>query len=538
VNELKQLIQNLGIPKLLVIMAVTLGTMGFVGYLIMKSTKPDMAVLFSQLEPAEAAKIMDRLETLGVPTEIRGEGSQILVPYDRVARLRMEMAQSGLPSSGSLGYEIFDKVDILGTSSAMLDINMLRALEGEIAKSIKSIQGVSSARVHLVMPKKELFSKDRTEPSASIVVKMNRGRLTQAQVAGVQNLVASAVPSLSPERITIVDDKGSLLARQNTSEGFNTTINQEMKQGYEQKMAQTVENLLERTLGSGKVRVEINADMDFDKVTINAEEFNPDGQVVKSATNTTEDTSSSETGSDGGVSVQNALPDNKEQGAAGGNTKSNNQNKRNEENTTYDNSKIIKTHIKESGTIKKVSVAVLVDGTYKDGQYTPRTKEEITQLTTLVKTAVGFQEKRGDIVEIVNMPFPQVEMPPENTSFITTVISKINVNHAIEILISGLISLLVIFLFVKPFVSKLLAQSKANGAQALPSGTATIVSSQGALPAPGQGNVIPETMRIENIEGSMDAAAIKKVRDMTGSNPEEAVTLIRNWIATSAENKQ
>ena len=156
-NELRQFLQSLGPTKIFVILGTSLGALAFVAYMIMKSSEPPMALLFSQLEPADGARIMDRLEGMNIPAEIKGDGTQIYVPADRIARLRMDLAQAGLPGSGSIGYEIFDKADILGTSSAMMDINYARALEGELSKSIRSIQGVATARVHLVIPKKEIF---------------------------------------------------------------------------------------------------------------------------------------------------------------------------------------------------------------------------------------------------------------------------------------------------------------------------------------------------------------------------------------------
>ena len=285
----------------MVLIGAAMASFAFLAYLAFQTTKPDMALLFSQIDEADAGHVVERLESMGIPYELRGNGTQIYVPDDRVARIRMDLAQAGIPHSGSVGYEIFDKMDILGISSAMMDINMLRALEGELSKSIRSIQGVSSARVHLVIPKREIFSKSHVQPTASIVLKMNYGRLNQAQVLGIQHLVASAVPGLSYEKITIVDDKGNLLVRQSDGSGFDVSNNQEIRSSYEQKLAQTIESLLEKTLGPGKARVEVNADMDFDKVTINSEDFNPNGQVVRSTNTTGENGLSTEQDNGGGV---------------------------------------------------------------------------------------------------------------------------------------------------------------------------------------------------------------------------------------------
>ncbi len=516
----------------MVLIATAMISLAFLGYLIMQTTKPPLAVLFSQLEASDAGQIVDRLESMGIPYELRGNGTQIFVPGDRVARIRMDLAQAGIPGTGSLGYELFDKADILGTSSSIMDINFVRAMEGEIAKSIRSIQGVSSARVHLVIPKKEIFSKDYTPPTASIVLKMNHGRLSQGQVLGIQHLVASAVSGLSAEKITIVDDKGSLLARQSDSNGFAMGNNQEMRSAYEQKLAQITEGLLEKTLGPGKARVEVNAEMDFDRVTINSEEYNPDGQVVRSTSTSGENGSSSEQGNEGTVSVQNALPESEQGGQGGKGTQSSNKNSRNEENTTYEISKTNKTLIKESGGVKKLSVAVLVDGTYgQDGKYQARPKEEIEQLSTLVKTAVGFNTDRGDVVELINLPFAPGEPMEPPATIVDKILSQISLSQIANIAIPGLIGLLTLLLFVKPFVGRVIDQIRESpaGGKTMVNATTDDAQSLTSGPMPmmltSQGEGKEETM-------PRTISTAQQIRDMIEEHPEETVNIIRNWMAT------
>lgn len=535
-DDLKVFLQNLGVGKLVALLGSALLSLAFLGYLIMQTTKPDLSLLFSHLDPAEAGRIIDRLESMGIPVELRGDGSQIYVPHDRVARIRMDLAQAGMPGSGSLGYELLDKTDLLGTSSAVLDINYVRALEGEISKSIRSIQGVSAARVHLVLPKKEIFSKDRTQPSASIVLKMNRGRLTQGQVQGIQHLVAAAVPGLSVEKITIVDDKGSLLARQNEEGVFDASNNQEMRASYEQKLSHAIEGFLEKTLGPGKARVEVNAEMDFDRVTLNSEEFNPDGQVVRSTSTTGENASSNEQGGEGSISVQNALPEN-DQGKGASDTRSSNKNNRNEENTIYEISKTLKTQIKETGGVKKLSVAVLVDGTYgQDGKYQARPKPDMDQMTTLVKTAMGFNAERGDVVEVINMPFAPSEAPPAPLGFIDTILSQISLAHLVDIAIPSLIGLLALLLFVRPFIMRLLEEIRSERAlagtlldaepmDALSSQEPMVIESPEML-------AISQKQRQEEAEAAQRELSNQEVKTLISQHPHETVNIIRNWMTT------
>src|SRR5882724_4252553 len=192
-------------------MAVTAALIGFFAFVIMRVTTPQMTTLFTDLSMVDSSSIIKDLERQGVPYELRNEGSVILVPKDRVPRLRMTLAESGLPKGGGVGYEIFDKSDALGATSFVQNINHLRALEGELARTIRGIDRVQAARVHLVLPERPLFSRETPEASASIVLKV-RGILEPQQVNAIRHLVASAVSGLKPERVSIVDEAGRLLA--------------------------------------------------------------------------------------------------------------------------------------------------------------------------------------------------------------------------------------------------------------------------------------------------------------------------------------
>src|SRR5437868_3973247 len=294
---------------------------------------------------------------MNMPYQLRGDGAQILVPADQVAKLRVTMAETGLPHGGSVGYELFDKSEALGTSNFVQTVNHLRALEGELARTIGSIGAVQGARVHLVLPKRELFSRERQDPSASIVLKTRGGeRLAKSQVAAIQHLVAAAVPGLLPSRISIVDSEGNLLARgvddgKGQGGGGNA---EEMQVSTENRLSRSVEEMLERSLGPGKVRAEVHAEMDFDRVTTNSESYDPSGQVVRSTQTTTDQSDSSDSGEQP-VTVANNLPETQaNKSISGGRSK----NGHNEETVNYEISKSVKSHVREGGTIKRLSVAV------------------------------------------------------------------------------------------------------------------------------------------------------------------------------------
>jgi Flagellar biosynthesis/type III secretory pathway lipoprotein len=269
-----------------------------------------MVLLYGNLDLQESAEIVTRLEAQRIPYQIGSNGTQILVPEDRMLRVRMQLAEAGLPSGGSMGYEIFDKTNALSATNFMQNINHLRALEGELARTIRAIDQVQSARVHLVLPKREVFSRDQREPSASIIIKTKGGRLDQPQVRAIQNLVASAVPDLKPSRISVVDDRGNLLAGTQEEPDPATaaaTRMEEMRRQAEERLRKNIEALLERSVGIGNVRAEVAVDMDFDRVTTNQELFDPDQQVVRSTQTITEENQSQE--GQQNVTVANNLPE-------------------------------------------------------------------------------------------------------------------------------------------------------------------------------------------------------------------------------------
>jgi flagellar M-ring protein FliF len=565
VNGLIGNLRNLGPARLGAMGAVLVGTIGFFIFLSTRIATPNLSLLYSDLDLRDSAQIVQKLEAMNVPYQIKGDGAQILVPADQVARLRLAMAETGLPHGGSIGYEIFDKSESLGTSSFAQNVNHLRALEGELARTIGSLGAVQNARVHLVLPQRELFSRERQDPSASIVIKMRGAeRLTKSQVAAVQHLTASAVPGLRPGRVSIVDAEGNLLARGTEDDkGQANALNLDERQtSYETRLARSIEEMLERSVGPGKVRAEVRADMDFDRVTTNSETYDPDGQVVRSTQSVSETSDSGEGGSDQAVTVANNLPDaqaNKGQSTA----KSGGKNGRNEETVNYEITKTVKSQIREGGTIKRLSVAVLVDGVSSlaaDGTraYQPRPPEELKQLATLVRSAIGYDEKRGDSVEVVNLRFSTPAETPAAAPDGILGFSKTELLHAGEPLALGLVGLLALLLVVRPLVMRLIegggggshslgALAGPDGQQLLTGPSGSVAMAQAALPAPaGMGGMpavaaagspldsIDQMIDISQVEGRVRASSIKKIGEIVEKHPEEAVAIVRSWMYQSA----
>src|SRR5690606_37108029 len=257
-HSLLETLKGLGPARLGTMAAVAAGIIAFFIYLTSRLASPEMALLYGELSTQDSGQIISRLEQMNVPYRIGEDGSQIYVPADQVGRSRMVMAEEGLPSGASIGYEIFDRSEGLGTTNFVQNINHVRALEGELARTIRSIGSVKQARVHLVLPRRELFSRERQEPSASIILMVGSGGLDRQQVTSIQHLVAAAVPGLKPAMVSIVDDKGNLLARGTEDGTLSPTASraEEQRIAHETRLVRTIEELLGRSLGPGNVRAQ------------------------------------------------------------------------------------------------------------------------------------------------------------------------------------------------------------------------------------------------------------------------------------------
>lgn len=537
------MLRNLGPLRLAALAGVAVVLLAFFAFVMTRLSATEMSLLYGELDMADSAKIVERLDSLGIPYELAADGAQIRVPEDQVLRLRMSMASEGLPAGGSIGYEIFDRENALGTTNFVQQVNHLRALEGELARTITSIGQVKSARVHLVIPQRELFSRDKPEPSASIIL-VQRGTLDRSQVIAIQHLVAAAVPGLKPTAVSVVDEQGNLLAR-GTDEGMaNPTNAQEMRQAYENGMRRSIEELLQRSLGYGKVRAEVTAEMNFDRITTNSETYDPDGQVVRS-TQTVEEQSDSTEGADA-VTVANNLPDPTLQDAAG---QSRSTTARTEETVNYEITKTVETHVSEAGTVKRLSVAVLVDGLYspaEDGTlaYEPRSAEELEKIAKLVRSAVGFDEARGDTVEVVNMRFVDSMADLAEPDALPFGLQKSDLIRIAEMLVLGIVAVLVMLLVVRPMVGRLLETAEATAQEGLLTDQSTATpalagpaGAPGELPAPPGTDVATEIEKmidINQVEGRVRESSLKKISELVDRHPEEAVNIMRSWLYQEA----
>ena len=537
--------KSLGTARLAAIGGVAIGLIIFFVFLTSRLGGTDMVLLYGELEGSDSSKIVSKLETQNIPFELRGEGQQIYVPSEMVLRLRMQMAEEGLPSGGSVGYEIFDKSDSLGTTNFVQNVNLLRALEGELARTIRSISSVDEARVHLVMPKRELFSRREQKPSASVVLKTRgAGQLSKAQVMSIQHLVAAAVPRLEPDRISIIDSRGRLLARAGgeDNDGAFASNSDELRRAHEERVTRQIEELVEQSVGFGKVRAQVSAEMDFDRVTTNIEQYDPDGQVVRSTQTVEENAQSSDKDGQNAVTVANNLPD--AQQNAGG-TGSASQSNRTEETVNYEITRTVKNHVHETGSIRRISVALLVDGTYTENDdgarvYAERSQEELEKIEKLVKSGIGFNEKRGDTVEVIGMQFRALDNESLNAKPPLFGLSKSDLFRIAEIFVLAIVGILVILLVVRPLVARSLdalpsALDAAKEQALLADQSEDGLSLSGPAGTGVSGSFSDEEdedqlINLDQVDGRVKASTLKKISEIVERHPEETVGILRQWM--------
>ena len=546
-ETLIQALRNLGPLRMAVMGAVAIGLIGFFIFITTRLTAPQLELLYGGLQPDAQAKITAQLAASNTPFEVRN-GTDVYAPAEMVGKLRLSMAGQGIGGGQIVGYEIFDNASSLGTTNFIQNVNLLRALEGELARTIKSISSVSSARVHLVLPKRQLFSRQTQQPSATVMLKMSSGRLTPEQISAVQYLVAAAVPELTPNRISIIDNKGSLLARgfeDTTSPGALAAKGEERKRAMQRQLGGTIEQLLENIVGYGKARAEVTVDMDFDQIITNEELFDPDGQVVASTQSVEQSNNNQESDAATPVSVATNLPDaNLGSSTSGANLKSNES--RTEETVNYSNSKKVISHVREAGIITRLSVAVLIDGTYPVNDtgaknYQPRNEAEMELMATLVRSAIGFNADRGDSVDVINMQFADLGAVEEEELKLFFGLNKNDLLRMAEILVLSIVAILVILLVVRPLVSRAFEALPAAMAEGRMLADQTSAAAAAALTAPSAGGPSPseapgmadqyeELIDIDRVEGRIKASSVKKVGEIVEKHPEEALSIIRTWM--------
>jgi flagellar M-ring protein FliF len=538
VEGLTAFIRAIGAGRIAAMGAVTIALIGFFAFLMMRITAPVMTPLFTDLSLQDSSTIVRELERQNIPFELRHDGTTVLVPRDQLPRLRMRLAEIGVPRGGGVGYEIFDKSDTLGATSFIQNINRLRALEGELSRAIGTLASVETARVFLVLPERPLFSRDTIEPSASIVLKV-RGTLDSQQVRAIRQLVASAVNGLKPARISIVDEAGRLLA-DGAGDSEVAGTGDERQAAYERRLREQIESIITSVVGPGRARVQLATEFDFNRITQTADRFDPEGRVLRSNQSRDESTASTDA-REGQVTVGNELPGAQNAGANPAAVRD--QTKKSEEINNYEISRTTRTEVIEGARVKRISVGVLVDGIYGKNDkgepvYEPRAQEEMDRIAALVRSAIGFDQKRGDVVEVVNLrfaeqPTPAITEPTGLSSWLQ--FTKDDIMRGVELVVMTLLGLIVVLFVVRPLVRRIIAPETpalgaAGPAPALGAAGAAVPAEEAGAEAAVGPSQAAKMIDIAQVQGQVHAQSIQKVGELANRNPNETVSIIRQWL--------
>lgn len=557
---LAALLGALGAERIVAITVAILALAGLLGFIGMRALEAPYTLLYAGLALEDTRTIVTRLQAMDVPHKLSPAGDAVLVPADRVLDLRMSLATDGLPGGGVVGYEIFDAVDAFGTTEFLSNINHKRAMEGELARTIASLRQVRAARVHLVQPARELFRREQAPASASVFLSVGPAGLGRGEIAAIQHLVAAAVPGLEPGRITIADDNGRLLSR--GGDALDTAIGLDDTDGYRQafesRLQAKILQLLERSLGVGRVEAQVTAELDFDSVSTTEEIYDPERQVVRSTQLVDETTELDERTPNDAVSVANNLPGGDAEAGAATNREQRN---RNEETINYEISRTVRNQTRHGGRLQRLSVAVQVDGTYTEGAdgvpvFEPLPAEELAELETLVRSAVGIDDERGDTLSIVSRRLAQPEPLPVVDDTLLG-FARADLMRFAEL--GGLagIALLVLLLGVRPLLRRLQpARAAAAGAgggvrllngpdgkqlliQATP-GTAVTIDERGnpvvtrnGQPGDAAGEPSEDRVTLRQIEGDVRASLLTDMAELIEDRPEDAIRVIRSWLHSS-----
>ncbi|WP_138511968.1 flagellar basal-body MS-ring/collar protein FliF [Maricaulis alexandrii] len=541
-NAILEQFRAFGAGRLTAIFGLAVGVAAALVYFSGAVSGGSQALLYSGLDPAEAASTSEVLDQANISYEIREGGTAIYVDREQVDEARVRLASSGPLNGASVGYEIFDRQDSFGQTSFVQNINAKRALEGELARTIQSLAFVNSARVHLNLPERRLFTRDQQDPTAAVTISSGQ-RLNSEQVRVIRNIVASGA-GLEPGNISLSDDRGRVLANAMEDGAAGTAYMDERRAEIETAMRQNILDIVEGVVGPGAARVQVTADLNRQSVTQSSETFDPEGSVLLSRERS-EDISNDQDGNRNRVSASENLPD--AAGEAGNEGPSSvSTRETSSETVNYRLSSTTRTEVIEAGAVERLSVAVAVDGIVdlqEDGStvWRERPQAQIDQIEALVRSAMGYAESRGDSLTVRQIEFARADPllgTPATSGFS---FSKNDLMRVAEIIVLFVTALLIIFLVARPLVKG------ASGAP-MPQGLALAGAGAGAQPAVaaapppaalpaggGAAGALPavdqnDSIDIEKIDGQVKASSLKKVANIVESHPEESISILRSWL--------
>nr|WP_236549135.1 MULTISPECIES: flagellar basal-body MS-ring/collar protein FliF [Novosphingobium] len=513
---------------------VALALLVGLGWMAFRTPAAEMGYLYTDLDPSAAQSITEKLKGQNVPFQISADGTAVMAPVDKLAQLRMSMASEQL--GGKIGYEVLDAEEPFGISSSRAKMNETRAIEGELVRSIESLEKVSKARVHVVMPDRAMFETEPRKASASVTVKTS-GRLSSEQVQAIRYLVSSAVPDLNPEAVSIVDQTGALLARAGEGGDAGAGNLEDRQNSVEARLRSEIEAMIEPIVGQGKVRAEVAAVLERDQVREESEVFDPDTQVISHQT-TVESNNQSDENSAGaeGVTVGSQLPDNQGNvNGSGGDARRSAQNETSED-TTYQNSRTQKVAVRTPGQVKRLTVAVMVDG---GPQGLPAA--QVQRLQRLVENAVGFDADRGDSVVVENMAFSAPADLEGSEGGLPFGLTWDRIFDVLKILIvGGIILFAVRMLRPKPAEPPLVEgvverRLTADDAEMMALNERAAEGDEEAMRKleemrAEEGEMLDQEIALAQVDGRIKLSALRRIGDAISASPAESASVIRQWM--------
>ncbi|MCD6292743.1 MAG: flagellar M-ring protein FliF [Deltaproteobacteria bacterium] len=511
-------LQKIGIFGGAVVLAIGLTTA------VIVSLSTAYAPLYYNLPSEDAAGVVDYLRRNRIPYRLADSGQTVKVAKDDVYEIRLKLAGSQI-MRGGIGFEIFDKSN-LGVTEFVQNINFQRALQGELARTINEIKQIESTRVHLVLPKKTLFTEDQQDATCSVILKLHAGaRLQSDQVEGIMALVAGSVAGLEPSNVTVLDTFGTTLSKNLGKRPGRSQISVDemnFRQQYENSLEERLQSMLERVVGRRNVVVRVAADLDFNKVEKTEELFDPDQVAIRSEHRLNEKTEN-QTAAAGGVPGINSNVPGKKGSPNSKSGRSNNTNK-SDELRNYEISKLVSRTVMPVGAVKKISVAVMVDGRYagggkdKERVYSPRSEAEILVYTNMIKKAIGFNKKRGDQVEVASISF--------NNDSLNQEVKELDKANRYSMIFSGLkylaIALAALFFYFKmlrPSLRFLISSFGQSGSTG---------SSNTAAGKKGMGEMADQV--IEKVEIKRQTTVMDQVTNFAAESPEEVAKVVKMWL--------
>lgn len=483
--------------------------------------------LYSNLSSDDASLIVNKLREQRVPFKLDGGGSTIKIPEEKIYETRLDMAGQGLPKGGGAGFEIFDKTDF-GATEFVQNLNHQRAIQGELARTIKEFEEVEDARVMIVMPKDSVFIEDKKPPSASIMLKLKRD-LSKEKVNAVVYLVSSSISDLKPEMVTVVDTTGKVLFKHKQEEeggGDIVAKRHQYKTSVEDEFSARIQSMLEHIIGKNKAIVRVTAEMNFAQIDEQEEIYDPEGQVARSRHNIGEAADRQGKNAADISSVNPVVPPEEQVGQG---TPYNEKTQKTDDTVNYDITRTLRKTVKPVGQVTRLSVSAVLDGKYEDAKddkgnfikkFVPRSQQEMDQFTAIVKNSMGFNEDRGDQVSVESLPFSTVDEAAPDTRFD---IAKLRRDYGN--MIANILLVLAIFIFIVRPVAKTIKEVK------------TAVQ-EPALPAPEAEPKLISEMEEEavHLPKPEELEARERAFDLAMRDHDRAASIIRGWLNEAVES--